>query len=68
MGGSDRPAYDENPGANKRIYNLFDIIYSVFQFILYVPESKVSFYAPGTAAFALLGYWLGGYIYEKYLK
>ncbi|RXA21387.1 hypothetical protein EQO05_02905 [Methanosarcina sp. MSH10X1] len=25
-------------------------------------------YAPGTLIFAFFGYWLGGYLYERYLK
>jgi len=25
-------------------------------------------YAPGTLIFAFLGYWLGGYLYDKYLR
>jgi hypothetical protein len=39
-----------------------------FNLFIHLPESKVPFYAPGTAAFAILGYWLGGYIYDKYNK
>ena len=30
--------------------------------------SESPIYAPGTLIFAFLGYWLGGYLYDKYLK
>jgi hypothetical protein len=48
---------------------IFLISYILFFNILFsVKGLGPSIYIPGTLIFALLGYWLGGILYEKYLK
>ncbi|MGA9187036.1 MAG: hypothetical protein WB014_00360 [Methanosarcina sp.] len=39
-----------------------------FNLLLPVQGQNLLIYAPGTLIFAFIGYWLGGYLYEKYLK
>jgi len=47
----------------------FLISYLLFFNLLFsVQGSDLPVYAPGTLIFAFFGYWLGGYLYEKYLK
>jgi len=40
----------------------------VFNLLFLVKGSDLPIYVPGTLIFALFGYWLGGILYEKYLK
>lgn len=48
---------------------IFLISYLLFFNLLFpVRGSNLPIYAPGTLIFAFLGYWLGGLLYEKYLK
>ncbi|AKB46106.1 hypothetical protein MSKOL_0329 [Methanosarcina sp. Kolksee] len=48
---------------------IFLISYILFFNILFsVKGLGPSIYVPGTLLFALLGYWLGGILYEKYFK
>ncbi|MDW5550073.1 hypothetical protein [Methanosarcina sp.] len=39
-----------------------------FNVFLSVKGLGLSIYAPGTLIFALVGYWLGGILYDKYSK
>lgn len=48
---------------------IFMIFYLLFFNLIFRPQGSDSpVYAPGTLIFAFLGYLLGGYIYDKYLK
>lgn len=48
---------------------VFLVLYLVFFNLVYRFEGPgYPIYAPGTLIFAFLGYWLGGYLYDKYLK
>lgn len=40
----------------------------VFNLLFRLQRGESLIYAPGTLIFSLLGYWLGGYLYDKYLK
>jgi hypothetical protein len=47
---------------------VFLFLYLVFFNLIFRFESPgYPIYAPGTLLFAFLGYWLGGYLYDKYL-
>jgi uncharacterized membrane protein YfcA len=39
-----------------------------FNLFFHFRGSELPIYAPGTLIFAFTGYWLGGYLYDKYLK
>jgi hypothetical protein len=46
---------------------IFLISYLAFFNLLHISEtSGLPFYAPGTLIFGFLGYWLAGYLYDKY--
>ncbi|ALK05141.1 MAG: hypothetical protein AAY43_04785 [Methanosarcina sp. 795] len=48
---------------------IFLIFYLLFFNLLFpIQDSDTPVYVPGTLIFALLGYWLGGILYEKYIK
>jgi hypothetical protein len=48
---------------------VFLVLYLAFFNIFFRFEgSGYPIYAPGTLIFAFLGYWLGGLLYEKYLR
>lgn len=48
---------------------VFLILYLVFFNLLFsFEETGYPIYAPGTLVFAFFGYWLGGYLYDKFLK
>lgn len=38
-----------------------------FNLVFHFKGPGYPIYAPGTLIFAFLGYWLGGYLYDKYL-
>jgi hypothetical protein len=39
-----------------------------FNLFFHFRESELPIYAPGTLIFGFFGYWLGGLLYDKYLK
>lgn len=48
---------------------IFLVFYVLFFNILFsVKGLGPSIYVPGTLIFAILGYWLGGILYDKYIK
>jgi hypothetical protein len=48
---------------------IFLTLYLVFfNFIFHFEGRGYPIYAPGTLIFAFLGYWLGGLLYDKYVR
>jgi len=48
---------------------IFLVLYLAFFNIFFRFEGVgYPIYAPGTLIFAFFGYWLGGYLYDRYLK
>ncbi len=48
---------------------VFFILYLLIFNLLFRFRGGNSFiFVPGTLLFSLLGYWLGGYLYDRYLK
>jgi hypothetical protein len=48
------------------IFLVFYILF--FNTLFSIKGLGPSIYVPGTLIFALLGYWLGGILYDKYIK
>ncbi|AKB26398.1 hypothetical protein MSMTP_2929 [Methanosarcina sp. MTP4] len=48
---------------------VFFILYLViFNLLFRFRGGDSPIFVPGTLLFSLLGYWLGGYLYDRYLK
>lgn len=48
---------------------IFLVLYlAFFNFFFRFKGAEYPVYAPGTLIFAFIGYWLGGLLYDKYLR
>lgn len=48
---------------------LFFVLYlAFFNLLSRLKGYESPFFAPGTLLFSFLGYWLAGYLYDRYLK